>query len=97
MSGGSLNYLYCKDIEDSLIEYIPEIEEVERYLLEKGYDDVSMDVRRLIEYLKTSYNRIYVLNKQLKPIFRAVELKMSADLGDDGVIRAIRKYRGEEE
>ncbi len=65
MSGGSLNYLYCKD-PDELYNYINDMEKAEEFLLKEEYYDVAKDVRRLIEYVIISRNRIEVLQENLK-------------------------------
>lgn len=92
MSGGSFNYLYCKDGAE-LFNYVSDIEDIEAALIKLNYIDVAKDTRRLIEYLKTALVRIDVLNEQLKPIFRAVEYYYSSDIGKESVHKAIEKYR----
>lgn len=92
MSGGSLNYLYCKEPED-LFNYRNELEEAEEHLLRHGHKDVAMDVRRLIEYLNSAYNRISVLHENLIEVLKAVEWHLSADSGADAVARAVETYR----
>lgn len=92
MSGGSLNYLYCKDPDD-LFNQVDDMECAESYLLRKGYPDIAADVRRLIEYVKTARNRIEVLHDQLKDVFHAVEWRISGDYGDDSLANALEAYR----
>ena len=92
MSGGSLNYLYCKEPEE-LFKYIGEIEEVEDILLRYGYTDIARDVRRLIEYIKSAYVRIDVLSEQLKDVFHAVEWRQSCDYGECSLIEHLELYR----
>jgi len=92
MSGGSLNYLYCKDPE-ALFNHIEDLEHVEWQLLRRGHKDVALDVRRLIEYLQTAYNRISVLSDQLKGVCKAVEWYLSSDSSIESVDKAVVEYR----
>ena len=92
MSGGSLNYLYCKDPEE-LFGYIGELETVEDCLLRLEYRDIARDVRRLIEYIKSAYVRIDVLSEQLKDVFHAVEWCESCDYSEEDLIKHLDKYR----
>lgn len=96
MSGGSLNYLCYKEPEE-LFHYLRELEEVEQELLTRGAQDVARDVRRLIEYIKSAEIRISILSEQLNPIFRAVEWRLSADIGDDSLLKVIEEYRTDKE
>lgn len=92
MSGGSLNYLYCKEPAE-LFERIYDMEIVEDVLLREGYCDIARDVRRLIEYVKTAENRITVLHNNLKDVFHAVEWYISADYGKGTMLKAFEEYR----
>lgn len=96
MSGGSLNYLCYKEPEE-LFHYLRELEEVEQELLTRGAQDIARDVRRLIEYIKSAENRISILSEQLNPIFRAVEWRQSADIGEDSLLKVIEEYRTDKE
>lgn len=92
MSGGSLNYLCCKEPEE-LFHYLDEMEEVEQVLLGEGAQDIARDVRRLIEYVKSAELRIGVLSGQLNDIFHAVEWYESGDYGRRDLLRHIEQYR----
>lgn len=92
MSGGSLNYLYLKD-PDELYAHLNDLKEAEKFLLKEGYLDVAKDVRRLIEYVITSRNRIEVLQENLKEVFKSIEWYTSSDSGKDRVERAVEAYR----
>lgn len=92
MSGGSLNYLYCKEPHE-LFQYVEDMERVEATLLAEGYKDIALDVRRLIECVRTAENRISVLRDKLGDVFHAVEWYMSADYGKDDMLAALNKYR----
>ena len=92
MSGGSLNYLYCREPAE-LFENIENIEEAEQELLRRGYTDIARDVRRLIEYIQTAENRIGVLSDQLRDVLKAVEWNLSGDYGDKTLETVLEKYR----
>lgn len=93
MSGGVLNYLYCKEEINQLLEYVEEMKEVEAVLLRRGYKDVAMDTRRLIEYIETATNRIECLAKNLNPVFKAVEYALSADWAMEDIDKSVEEYR----
>ena len=92
MSGGSFNYLYCKN-NIELFDCVSDLEDIEDALIKYDYVDVAKDTRRLIEYIKTALIRVDVLSNQLKPVFKAVEYRVSCDCGDDDLKKAIEKYR----
>lgn len=92
MSGGCLNYLCYKEPEE-LYHCISDLEEAEDFLLKEGYLDVAKDVRRLIEYINSSKNRIEVLQENLKDVFKAVDWCMSGDYGKERVKDAVERYR----
>ena len=92
MSGGSFNYLYCKDA-DELFNCISDLVDMADVLLKYDCPDIAKDTRRLIEYIKSAHIRIEVLREQLSPIFRAVEYYESCDIGEDSLRQAIEKYR----
>lgn len=96
MSGGSFNYLYCKETRD-LFNEVEDLEAMELYLLRRGDKDIAKDVRRLIEYIRTAENRISVLQENLAGVFKAVEWRVSADWGEKQLQRALDKYRNGEE
>ena len=94
MSGGSLGYLYCKEVCDLFSCYSLDcMKEVEQTLLQMGYGDIAKDVRRLIEYIKSAENRIGVLHEQLEDVFHAVEWWRSADYGDGTLAKHLDAYR----
>ena len=93
MSGGSLDYLCCKEVGE-LFDSTESLERAESYLLEHDTYDIAKDVRRLIEYIKTARNRIEVMHEELQDIFHAIEWNMSGDSSYQGVLDEIEKYRG---
>lgn len=98
MSGGSFNYLCYTETDDLLKGSKREdMEEIEAYLLAKGYKDIAKDVRRLIEYINSAENRIGVLFDQLKDVFHAVEWYVSADYGEATLRQHLEAYRAGEE
>lgn len=97
MSGGGYNYLCYKEAEEFLNRCnIDSLEEMSTQLLNLGYEDVSRDFQRLIEYCKTAYNRIDVLKDQLQDVMHAVEWYESGDYGLDNLKKSIEKYRNGE-
>lgn len=92
MSGGSLNYLCYKEV-NQLFDHVDDMEKVEATLLAEGYEDIARDVRRLIEYVKTAENRISVLRDKLEDVFHAVEWYDSADYSRATMLAIFDKYR----
>jgi len=94
MSGGSYDYLYCKEC-DELFTYssIRTLEEMESRFLELGYEDVAKDFRRLIEYIKSANNRVEVLGGQLNEMMHDIEWYDSGDIGADTLAKKVEKYR----
>lgn len=98
MSGGSFNYLYNKEPQE-LMEYynIARLQEMADILSMLGYDDIARDMQRLVEYLKTAYNRIDVLSGQLSDVMHAIEWERSGDYGRDNLIKHLEDYRNSKE
>ena len=94
MSGGSYDYLYCKEHWE-LFEYsnVRMLEEMESRFLELGYEDVAKDFRRLIEYIKSANNRVEVLSNRLLDMMRDIEWYDSGDIGKDTLAERVEKYR----
>lgn len=92
MSGGSYNYLYCKDTAD-MFDRSVDIEDMAETLEKMDYLDVARDMRRLSEYIRTAYNRVDVLSEQLRPIMRAVEYYEDCDISAESLKREVEKYR----
>lgn len=92
MSGGSYNYLYCKDTEEMFSRAV-DIEDMAETLEKLNYLDVARDMRRLSEYIRSACNRVEVLSEQLKPIMRAVEYYEDCDISVEGLNKEIEKYR----
>ena len=94
MSGGSFDYLYCRESYE-LFAYssVRTLEEMESRFLELGYDDVAKDFRRLIEYIKSANNRVEVLSDQLNDLMHDIEWYDSGDIGTDTLAKSVQKYR----
>lgn len=94
MSGGSYDYLFCKEPCD-LFEYsnVRTLEEMESRFLELGYDDVAKDFRRLIEYIKSANNRVEVLGNQLNDMMHDIEWYDSGDIGESTLAERVEAYR----
>lgn len=96
MSGGSFDYLFCKEPYE-LFAYsnVRTLEEMESRFLELGHDDVAKDFRRLVEYIKSANNRVEVLSDQLNDLMHDIEWYDSGDIGVDTLAECIEKYRRE--
>lgn len=92
MSGGSFNYLYCKEVTD-LMNSASDLEEMSEILTREGYEDVARDMRRLIEYIKSAQIRIGVLAEQLRDVMKAVEWYEDCDISKDTLNTRIETYR----
>ena len=92
MSGGSYDYLYCKDPEE-LFGCVTYIEDMADTLVKLNYLDVARDMTRLSEYIRSAYNRVSVLSEQLKPIMKAVEYYEDCDYSIETLNETIEKYR----
>ena len=97
MSGGSFDYLFCKDVCE-LFEYcnIRTLEEMESRFLKLGYGDVAKDFGRLVEYIKSANNRVEVLSDQLNELMHDIEWYDSGDIGKDSLAESVEKYRTEQ-
>ena len=92
MSGGSYDYLYCKEPEE-LLNSIWDIEDMAEELTKMNYLDVAADMTRLAEYIKSARIRVGVLAEQLRPVMKAVEWYESHDIGEDSLKKTIEEYR----
>lgn len=94
MSGGSYDYLFCKETCE-LFNYrnIRTLEEMESRFLGLGYDDIAKDFRRLIEYIKSANNRVEVLGNQLNNLMHDIEWYDSGDIGEDTLAKRVEEYR----
>ena len=66
MSGGSWNYLFCKDIDELMNGSSTELlQDMVDRLNSAGFKDVAKDTQRLVEYIKSASIRIETLLKHL--------------------------------
>lgn len=94
MSGGSWNYLFCKDIDELMNGSSTELlQDMVDRLNSAGFKDVAQDTQRLVEYIKSARIRIETLFEALGPVFKAVEWFDSADWGEEALNNEVLKYR----
>ena len=94
MSGGSYDYLYCKEPHELFAYHgVKTLEKMESRFLELGHEDVAKDFRRLIEYIKSANNRVEVLGGQLNEMMHDIEWYDSGDIGADTLAKRVEKYR----
>lgn len=94
MSGGSFDYLYCKDTEEFFaLNSINSLIDMAVILKKEGYEDVSKDVFRLVGHIKSARTEIDIHRKQLKDVIRSVEWFDSHDFGPDTLREHIEMYR----
>lgn len=93
MSGGSWNYLFCKDIDELMNGSSTELlQDMVDRLNSAGFKDVAKDTQRLVEYIKSASIRIETLFETLSPVFKAVEWFDSGDWGEETLNNEILKY-----
>lgn len=74
MSGGSWNYLFCKDIDELMNGSSTELlQDMVDRLNSAGFKDAAKDTQRLVEYIKSASIRIETLFETLSPVFKAVD------------------------
>lgn len=94
MSGGSWNYLYCKDVGELMNGSSTELlQDMVDRLNSAGFKDVAKDTQRLVEYIKSARIRIETLFEALSPVFKAVEWFDSGDWGKETLNNEVLKYR----
>jgi len=94
MSGGSYNYLYCKEVDQLMQgDGRNELDNMRDRLIELGYEDVAKDIETFIVILNNARTRLETRIEMLSDIFRAVEWLDSGDSGKEEVKDAIEKYR----
>lgn len=94
MSGGSWNYLYCKDVDELMNGSSTELlQDMVDRLNSAGFKDVAKDTQRLVEYIKSASIQIETLFEALSPVFKAVEWFDSGDWGKETLNNEVLKYR----
>lgn len=95
MSGGSFNYLYCKDV-DQLLEAREQLDAMRDALVERGLSDVVAEHDAIVKYLRNLQSQMDGLEKivgRLSPIWKAIEWHASHDWGPERVELAVEAYR----
>ena len=94
MSGGSYDYLYCKEtgelFEPHNMSLLEDMADAARH---HEAEDIARDIIRLVEYIKSAYIRVDVLREQLKDILYAIEWEQSADIGEETLQEYFEEYR----
>ena len=92
MSGGSYDYLYCKEPYE-LFNNVCYIEDMSETALKLGYEDIALDLTRLAEYIKSAKIRVTVLQEQLKEVMHDIEWYEDCDIGEDTLKKTFEEYR----
>ena len=94
MSGGSYDYLCCKDVGDLMLGEggLPYMADT---LATLGYaDDAARETTEFLMELRASRIRLEVMQRRLSRLWKAVEWWKSGDYGEDQVRDALAEYRG---
>ena len=93
MSGGSFNYLYCKDAENSF-QYLDDMKRIADELTVYGYaHDAEKKTRELIAFIERTMAKIQDQMNNLHEVLEAVEFHCSGDWSEEAVQKAIERYR----
>jgi hypothetical protein len=96
MSGGSFNYLYAKGADD-LVGHNgrADLEDMVDALAALGYaEDAAKESMAILAEVRAAEVRIQAMLDRLSPVWRAMEWWRSYDSDEEGVKRALAKYRG---
>jgi hypothetical protein len=95
MSGGSYDYLYCKDVGDLINgEGGGNLERMADCLAQLGYaDDAAKETLEVLLEIRQARNRIDTRTKRLSEVWRAIEWWDSCDSSEDGLLNALATYR----
>jgi len=97
MSGGSFNYLYCKDGED-LLNSEEDLERMALSLEHRGYPDIALDTKSIlndVQFIKEKINELTERKNKLSEVWRAVEWTDSGDTTEKYIKKEAEKYREE--
>jgi hypothetical protein len=93
MSGGSYDYLCCKNIGDLLYEE-EKIQNMADRLAKLGYaSDAVKETLKILLTLRQFKNQIDTMKDRLSVVWKAVEWWDSGDSGEDEVKKALEEYR----
>jgi hypothetical protein len=98
MSGGSYNYLgmICYDDLGELLAKDSDLRDMADRLAGLGYaEDAARETEELLTMLRQWRTRAEVRVRRLADVWKAVEWWDSADSSEDGVRKALAKYRDE--
>jgi hypothetical protein len=95
MSGGSYNYLYCKDSSDLLAgSSDEELQQMSDRLAELGYaKDAASETQYLLLTIRQCRNRIETSRKRLEQLWKAIEYWDSNDSSEQSFKEELNKYR----
>ena len=97
MSGGSYEYI-CFAEPDGLLEKKAEIQEMADRLAGLGYaQDAAKETMILLLTVRQFENRIKAMQERLSGVWKAVEWWDSCDTSEDGVLKALEIYRGNQD
>jgi hypothetical protein len=97
MSGGSYEYLYCKEGEEIFNYSCKEwLEKMADDLAKLGYaDDAAKETMDLLLTIRAAQNRIESMKRRLNPVFHAMKWWQSCDSSEETFKNELKKYRGE--
>ena len=94
MSGGSYDYI-CFDVVRDLMDKQQQIQNMADRLARLGYaHDAAQETQELLLTIRQFENRIEAMQGRLVMLWKAVEWWDSGDISEDGVQRALARYRG---
>ena len=95
MSGGSYDYLCCKDA-DEIGSMAEQMQRMADRLAKLGYaDDAAKETMETLLEIRQARNRIQTRLDRLRDVWRSVEWWDSCDTSEEGLKDALSKYRGE--
>lgn len=95
MSGGSYNYVSCKETDELLSgHYNEDLEEMAKALWKLGYaDDAAIETDSLIRTIQQCYDRIESCKNRLSNVWHALEWWESGDSSETELIKSLFEYR----
>lgn len=95
MSGGSFNYLYCKDSSQLLSGDVDEeLQRMADELAKLGYAaDAAKETEALLLTIRQCRNRIEASRSRLESVWHAMEYWQSNDWGESSLKEALEAYR----
>lgn len=95
MSGGSLEYLYSRDVT-FIIENLQYLEKAAQKLTELDAEDVAKEIEDLICYSKQFKRRFETRWNRVKDIIHVIEWIIDCDFSPEQLKEPLMKYRGEQ-